>query len=375
MRYVRSLDGIRGVAVLLVMLFHYGYFAAGWVGVQMFFTLSGYLITCILLEDRHSSFLAFAGRFYWRRTLRIFPLFYVFLLVVAVVHALSGAPASYPSDWPWLWTYTANFARMRDGDLGRCFVHIWSLAVEEQFYLLWPVLLFFLPLRGFRWVVIGILLLAPVVRLALFQGLLSLGHDAEHAGKAAYVLPFTQFDAFAAGAAIPLWGLDRMRNAGRWFLVTLGVAAVAGVGVLANAHFSYKGAFVASFGYAMYLVQSYGYVWGYSQLNLLSMLGIICALQGIGPTRALKNGLLVGVGKVSYGVYVYHVPLLLVGEFLMERLGIGLTGMVRPAFFVAWLAMVILVSAASFRWLETPFLKLKDNWRRRDGAAVPRVLS
>jgi len=372
MRHVRSLDGIRGVAVLLVMLFHYGYFAAGWIGVQIFFTLSGYLITGILLEDRGSSFSAYAGRFYCRRALRIFPLLYVYLLVVALVHALSGAPASFPVDWAWLATFTGNLARMRDGDLGPYSVHLWSLAVEEQFYLIWPLLLFFLPPRSFRWTIAGFLLLAPIARLALFQGLLGLGHDEEYAGKAAYVLPFTQFDAFAAGAAIPLWGLDRMRNAGCWFLVALGITASAGIGVLAAAHFWGAGAFVASLGYAHNLVGSHAYVWGYSLLNLVSMLGIICALQRIGPMRSLENGLLVWIGKISYGVYVYHLPLLLVGGLLMDWLGIGLRGVARPAFFAAWAVTVMLVSEASFRWVETPFLKLKDNWRKRDAAHLLR---
>lgn len=367
MQHVRALDGIRGIAVLLVMLFHYGYFAGGWVGVQIFFTLSGYLITSILLGDRGSSFSAYAGRFYWRRALRIFPLFYAFLLVAAVAYALSGVPASVPSDWAWLFTFAANFARMRDGDLGPYFVHTWSLAVEEQFYLVWPLLLFFLPPRAFRWTVAGVLVLAPVVRLALFQGLLALGHDMEYAGKAAYVLPLTQFDAFAAGAAIPLWGLDRLRNAGRWFLAASAIAAAAGAGVLVTAHFWGGGAFFPSLGYAMYLRQSHGYVWGYSMLNVLSMLGIVCTLQGLGHGRVLENRLLVGVGKISYGAYVYHLPLLLLGEFLMERLGIDMHGAARPVFFAAWVAMVILVSGASFRWLETPFLKLKGRWQRRDG--------
>lgn len=370
MQYVRSLDGIRGIAVLLVMFFHYGYFAAGWIGVQMFFTLSGYLITTILLEDRGLSFLAYAGRFYWRRSLRIFPLFYVFLVIVAVFYALFGVPASFPLDWASLFTYTANFARMRDEDLGPFFVHTWSLAVEEQFYLVWPALLFVLPLRGLRCAIAGLLLLTPVLRLVLVHSLLGLGYDLQYSGKAAYVLPFTQFDAFAAGAAIPLWGLDRMRNAARWFAVGVGVAAAAGVAVVVKAHFWDGGAFVASFGYQMYMMQSYGYVWGYSIINLVSMLGIICALQGIGPTRSLENGLLVRIGKVSYGVYVYHLPLLLVGEFLMASLGIHLHGIVRLAFFAAWVAAVILLSDASFRWLEKPFLKLKDKFRTRDRVGV-----
>lgn len=249
---------------------------------------------------------------------------------------------------------------MREGDLGPYFVHIWSLAVEEQFYLIWPLLLYFLPSWGFRWVVIGFLLLTPVLRYVIFQGLLSLGHDEQYAGKAVYVLPLMQFDAFAAGAAIPLWGLDKMRNAGRWFMATLIVTAIAGIGVLAAAHFWRGGAFVSSLGYAHYLIQGHGYIWGYSLLNLLSTLGIICTLQKLGPTRLLENVPLVWTGNISYGMYVYHLPLLLAGGLLMGWLGIELKGGARTAFFVAWVATVYLVSATSFQWLETPFLKLKE---------------
>jgi peptidoglycan/LPS O-acetylase OafA/YrhL len=365
MRHSSPLDGIRAIAVLMVMCFHYGYFAAGWVGVQIFFTLSGYLITGILLQSRGNSFAAFMGNFYWHRAVRILPLLFMFIFVVALIYAIFGVPMSFRSDWPWLVTFTANFARMRPVDVGPCFVHIWSLAVEQQFYLVWPALLFFLPPRGFRFAVAGILAFSPFLRLALFHGLVEFGYDEQYAGKAVYVLPFTQFDAFAAGAAISLWNLDRMRNAGRWFLVVLAATAAAGVGVLAWAYFGFGpgSAFVASLGYAMFMVQSNEYVWGYALLNLLSMLGIICALQGVGPFRMLESRVLIWVGKISYGVYVYHLPLLVLGESTLEKTGLHLHGVIRPLFFVGWVALVMIVSDVSFRKLETPFLRLKHYWR------------
>jgi peptidoglycan/LPS O-acetylase OafA/YrhL len=358
----------------MVMCFHYGYFAAGWVGVQIFFTLSGYLITGILLQSRGNSFAAFMGTFYWHRVVRILPLLYMFLLVVALVYAIFGVPTSFRSDWPWLVTFTANFARMRPVDLGPCFVHIWSLAVEQQFYLVWPAMLFFLPPRGFRIAVALILVLSPLLRLALFHGLVELGHDEQYAGKATYVLPFTQFDAFAIGAAIPLWNLDRIRNAGRWFLVVLAAAAAAGFGVLAWAYFGFGpgGAYIPSLGFAMFMVQSHEYVWGYSLVNLLSMLCIICALRGIGPFKILESRGLVWMGKISYGVYVYHLPLLLLGEVMMERVGLRLHGIIRPVFFVGWVALVMIVSDVSFRKLETPFLRLKNYWRIAAEPHAPR---
>jgi len=363
MRYVKSLNGIRGIAVLLVMLFHYGYFGAGWIGVQIFFTLSGYLITTILIENRGLPFHVYVGRFYWRRALRIFPLFYGFLAIVAVTYALYGLPDRFRLDWIWLLTYSANFARMRDGDLGPWFVHIWSLAVEMQFYLIWPVLLFLVPARWLRWVVAALLLLTPIIRSAMFQALLGAGYDTEYAGKGVYVLPFGQLDAFAAGAAIPIWGLHRIKNIGRIFAAVAAVTIASGVAVLAKAHFLDGGAFFGSLGYQMYLVRAYGYIWGYSLINVLAMLAIICALQGIGIARTLEDRTLVRIGQISYGMYVYHLPLLIAGELLIHKSGIGGEGLARPAFFAAWVAVVILVSEGSFSWIEAPFLKLKDATR------------
>ena len=359
MQYVKPLDGLRGVSILLVMLFHYGYLPAGWIGVHGFFTLSGYLITSVLLEDRSASFGAFAGRFYWRRILRIFPAFYMFCLVTAVLYKLFGAPASFASDCDWLITYTANFARLRDRDIGPSFVHIWSLAVEQQFYLIWPLLVFFLPPRGLRWAVFALFALTPLLRLVVFRELQQLGHDDMYAARAVYVLPFTQLDAFAAGAAIAVWRLEHMRNAGRWFLILLAVTAAAGLAVIIKAQFWHDAAFITSLGYAMFLMDNYEYVWGYTLLDLLSALIIVCALQALKPARVLSNPLLVRTGVVSYGMYIYHLPLLLAGQLLISKLGIASTGWTGLGLFAVWAIAVVLVAEASFRWLERPFLALK----------------
>jgi peptidoglycan/LPS O-acetylase OafA/YrhL len=362
MRYVRSLDGMRGIAVLLVVLFHYGLFPAGWSGVQLFFTLSGFLITSILLEDKALPFGAYVGRFYWRRTLRIFPLYYIFFGVTAASFAMLGAPASFEEDWVYLLSYTANFGRVREADVGPALVHTWSLAVEEQFYLVWPFLLFFLPQRAFRGVVAALLVLSPAVRLALFLLLRRWGHDEAYAGRLTYVLPFTQLDAFAAGAAIPLWRLDQLRRPGLLFVGALGLAGALGVGVLMLDHFVHGGAFVGSLGYSMFMSRHYQYVWGYSLLNAISLLAIVCALRDLSPGRFLEHPALVRVGRVSYGVYVLHVPLLFAAEALAVRLGLALHGPARALFFPVYLALLWALAEASFRWLESPFLRLKDLW-------------
>src|SRR5262249_48645321 len=105
----KSLDGMRGVAISLVILFHYGYFAPGWVGVQLFFTLSGYLITGILLSSGSQSEGRYFGTFFWHRALRILPVVYLLLIVCGLVFLASSSPASFAADWPWLVGFLGNF--------------------------------------------------------------------------------------------------------------------------------------------------------------------------------------------------------------------------------------------------------------------------
>jgi peptidoglycan/LPS O-acetylase OafA/YrhL len=366
MQHLKALDGIRAIAVGLVMLFHFGYLPLGWIGVQVFFVLSGYLITSILLQTRSKSFASYIGNFYWNRALRILPLLFAFVAVSALVYVFFGVPETFRNDWPWLVTFSANFARMRPEDLGFPFVHIWSLAVEQQFYIVWPILVFFVPPKIFRLVVVAMLAVTPLVRLAIFELLTHRGLGEEFAGKAAYVLPIAQFDAFAAGAAIPLWGLDRLPHAGRWFLSIAAITAAAGFTVLVSAYFGGRGAFVLSFGYAMYLLPSYGYVWGYSLLNVVFVLGLICALQAVWPTRLLQTKGLAWMGKISYGIYVYHLPLLILSGSFFQRIGMNVHGPLRLVYFATWILVVAVVSDQSFRWIETPFLKLK----KRTGTAT-----
>jgi peptidoglycan/LPS O-acetylase OafA/YrhL len=359
-QYVRALDGVRGIAVLLVMLFHFGYFPAGWVGVQIFFTLSGFLITSILLNSkkRTGELGRFLAEFYWRRSLRIFPLIFIFLIVMTIAATTFPAFRSFWYDWPYLFSYTANFGRLRQSDLGPPFVHLWSLAVEEQFYLVWPLLVYLLPFSAFRKTVGAILLISPIIRLVVYLTFVHSGESAELAAQAVYVLPFTQLDAFAAGAAIPLWGLRRLRYPGYLFLAATAMLAALGVAVLAYQHLWGGGAFFRNLGYGHLLQPAWEFVWGYSLLNVVSMLALVCALNAVGPFKTLDNPGLVEVGKVSYGVYVYHLPILVLLQSAFDYT--ALSAAPRLAFFIGYGTLVMLVSEASFYLIEGPFLKMKD---------------
>ncbi len=110
---IPTLDGLRGIAVTLVLLLHFGYLNGGWIGVQLFFVLSGFLITGVLVADRPAPLGAYLRRFYWRRTLRIFPLYYGYLALLGLCYAVWGRPAELPDNAVPLVTYTYNFTRGR----------------------------------------------------------------------------------------------------------------------------------------------------------------------------------------------------------------------------------------------------------------------
>jgi len=222
---IAGLDGLRAIAFLIVFFFHTRNLPFGWMGVQLFFVLSGFLITDILLRMKDQlPPREFFTKFYGRRFLRIFPLYYLYLILLAVLIFLlpsldlSGlntelgkgflnqiwAAAFYVFDF---FHASAFFER------SRFFTHLWSLSVEEQFYLLWPLLIFLVPRGKFKQLCFTAIGLGIVFRLAItliyrtqiFPMLLS---DPQ---QAVNVLPFSHLDAFGFGAYISRFEIPRPR--------------------------------------------------------------------------------------------------------------------------------------------------------------------
>jgi peptidoglycan/LPS O-acetylase OafA/YrhL len=185
-RHLPALDGIRGIAILMVLLTHLGailrdvriirYFEFGWIGVDLFFVLSGFLITRILLETRTDP--QYYRRFYIRRGLRIWPLYYAYLLVMVVlVHALrrmyAHSPGNFGSGGPPvitgpLWMYLFFLQNLRPASLlsSKLSMSItWSLCIEEHFYLVWPVFVRNFAIRTLKYGLLAVLVLSPLMRL------------------------------------------------------------------------------------------------------------------------------------------------------------------------------------------------------------------
>jgi peptidoglycan/LPS O-acetylase OafA/YrhL len=348
---------MRGLAVLLVVSYHLGHLRSGWVGVQMFFVLSGYLITNILVRDRNEYPAGpFFARFYWRRSLRIFPLYYGYVLAVACAHVIAnGVAPDLPKLWPYIFFYGMDIARMQQIDQGSFwFRHLWSLAVEEQFYLFWPFVVFFASPRAVRRIVALALLAVPVLALAIQ---LASSANPVYVGRLIYVLPLAQFGSFAAGAAVAVFPLTWIHDARRWFAGSFALVVVLGA---ANLVVSDQPMPISTLGYPPHFHSNFQPAWGYSVLNLSAALLILSCVRDWSAFSWLRNGALRSIGRVSYGMYVIHIPVMV----FYNRLPFGAawyTGIALPLLrHSGYLAVVWILAKCSYHGFEKHFLAMKE---------------
>ena len=317
-------------------------------GVRLFFVLSGLLITGILLRSRdaadhaHAKRLSHLLRFYARYCLRIFPLYY---FVIAVGVALNMEAAREYIFW--LLTYTLNIKMAHQGWYIANFAHFWTLAVEEQFYLAWPWIVFFLPRKWLVGAAIVMLSAGPLYRLYHVIGWAYFNSEAT--GLRTYMSTFTCLDSLGMGALLAVLTHDAHcpRKLCRRFAVTflpIGVSTYIGFAVIerVNGH------------------GELGMVFSNVSLSMIYLWLVYAAAVGFGGIlgRFLQLKPLTYIGKISYGIYVYHpfVPGMMLLVF--ERLGWPYP--TSPWIGFAMLAFVtLIVSSISWYLFESPINNLK----------------
>jgi peptidoglycan/LPS O-acetylase OafA/YrhL len=330
-----ALDGLRAVAVTLVMVGHYAHVTiVGSLGVEMFYVISGFLITWLLLEDYNATGTIDKRAFWLRRTLRIFPAFYGFLIVNALVLAGTAAMPR-AAFWAAAGTYTANYYVATHVEPSGALTHTWSLAVEEQFYLVWPLLLTVL-LRGGRRTA-SLLLIGAMAFISVWRCFL-----AWVVGVPAHYLQFaldTRADFLAVGALVALnWGtpgtrLLAMRLTRRRWLAWLSIAVLAAVAVT----FGRARAFEVSFAVNVL-------VFGAFLLQVLT-------LGGLSGWGFLDKPVMRWLGAISYSLYLYHyLAWIVVGWLVSDPLTRGILGAV----------LAVPTAALSYYGVERPFLRLRE---------------
>jgi peptidoglycan/LPS O-acetylase OafA/YrhL len=346
-----TLDGFRAVGLFFVILYHFGVNAPGGLSVTMFFVLSGFLITWLLLKEQGATGGVSLRIFYARRTLRIFPAYYAFVIASIVLDYVLGDPWTRDQATVAL-TYTLNYFNALNGHNATPAPHVWSLAVEEQFYLVWPLAFVLLARRaGRRTLVLG-LAAAMVVGLG-WRSLAYIGFGFPH--HYIHNAFDTRFDSLAIGCLMAVVSVHpvfldfaRAVAARPWYpLFTLGLLTASRMGGS----------------------DAYGYSLGYTVDSLLLA---VLVLQMMQLHRSLAWRWLEWrpvryLGTISYPVYLWHSWALGAGNKVL---------MVPPAGrFVIAFALAVAAGTASYYLIEQPMLSLRprlEAFLRARGPLFPR---
>ena len=368
-----SLDGLRGLAVLSVVLFHalrikgdFGipgaiwvrFHGSAWAGVDLFFVLSGFLITGILLDSRgqHHYF----RNFYARRTLRIFPLYYlvlaIALFVAPIVIGLHRLPAIYPrliEHQIWLWTYTQNYLQATMAHTLPGFGHFWSLAVEEQFYWFWPIAVLLLSRKRLLQLCLFLCVVLPFVRLTLVLS-----------GERLWAVrqyTHTRFDTLLYGAIVAIVVRDSrlLQKFRRPAIVAAAVAcAILAAIAIQDGFVPYESVETAFAGYSAFAIV-FAVLTGY----------LVTVKSRVSDLLSAKS--LSWFGAYSYGIYVFHWPITQACQAALDpRLARRTPALIGA--IISFSTVLIASSCAaygSFVLYESRWLKLKKYFKYSTVAA------
>lgn len=350
LKYMPQLDALRAFAVLAVMVHHFlpvdryiptDFLTLGLLAVRLFFVLSGFLITGILLGYRSDEPGTALKRFYSRRVLRIFPIYYLTLFIAL---ALQVRPIQQGAFWHL--TYTSNFIAPFHPEWMGPASHFWTLAVEEQFYLVWPFIMLFVPRAYLTRVIVATIALAVIFR-ALVLTVLPIPMEAGG------VFTFATLDSLAGGALLALFHYDE--NLRPHLPRFMKLCLVAGSAILAVCTFFY----VYNIGFrVLYTLLCLG-------VSLVFMVLIEKTSRGFsGKAKVLlEHPVILYTGKISYGLYVYHNFMLALVLYSLSKTTAATDYRVTaPLSFIATFAAAML----SWHLIERPISRLKDKFSREN---------
>lgn len=340
--YYKELDGVRAIAILMVMFFHFfsdfetdgsifqflkQWAMKGETGVTLFFVLSGFLITRILLSSRESE--NYFYNFFVRRSLRIFPLYYLFLVIYYLTPLFFGGVIPEFGLQIYYWIYLQDFSTTfgwKSEGPGQ----FWSLAVEEHFYLIWPFLIYYLRERAIIFWIGVIIVTSFVLRIYMSQRYPLIHH-----------FTFTRMDDLAIGAILALLeynGFVKRKNSIYFLLLLIPVNMV----------------WVLNRFVGPSIVDSIGFL--QTSISFCSLIGfVICLQEGNWLKKFLSQTPLIYTGKVSYGLYVFH-------PFCFKLFEIFLNTKFWVVNLIGSLIFTYIIATLSYYYFEAYFLKLKERY-------------
>lgn len=364
--YFNQLNGIRFVAVFLVLMDHWLVpimpFPTGHLGVVIFFVLSGFLITRILFESADQVRVFNVSpwkkllRFVYRRSLRIFPIYYLVLFLGLLFNV-----SNFKEIWPFLFSYTPNLYMMWKGSWLGVWDHLWSLAVEEQYYLVFPYFILFFKKTNYKWLFVFMICIGLISRFSFF---VFYDHDyIENRYMVSNVNPLNALDCFGLGGFLAyLFNYQNekftyLTKNNRWIYITA-ILWVIVIYLSANATFSYD-----NFWYAV--IERF-----ISALFAFSLIAVAVAEKQSQWATFLTQSWVSYLGKISYGLYLYHNFIYnyyhtkgnTLWGYLRDHYSIFRLEFFNLAVPIFIINLIILILVASFSWffIEKPINALKN---------------
>jgi peptidoglycan/LPS O-acetylase OafA/YrhL len=359
--YRRWLDGLRGWAVLLVLGYHLGLVPGGGRGVDIFFVLSGFLITTLLAEEWQRRGAISFRHFYLRRALRLVPGLFVLLATYGLYcWVWLPRPEAIARSWEILVAgcYIANWPSLHGIHMPSV-MHTWTLSLEEQFYLVWPALLYLLLALGLSRRRILMLVCAGIVASVALRITLYHLHRAPGPDKLAnfwrmYMGLDTRADALLVGCLTGLAATWNLLPRSRRFVRGIGMGALVSAAAIA---------FLVVFDRATMTVYFHGLLTVFALMVAVIIVRLLVAPSRLG-TLLLESAPLVGIGRISYGLYLYHA-------LVMYWLEPAEYGWNHPTMTATALGLSLAAALVSFYCIERPFLRLKDRLGHRTDAPTP----
>ena len=394
LKYVEYLDGTRGVLCLLIMAYHwpmkYLSISLGWEVLQAFYVFSGYLIARILIhqKEKNAPFKYYYGRFWFRRAFRIFPLYYAFVLFWVIVHFAGVLVNSqfivdsteevqrngfFISTYLYNFMTYFNFLKGINYDSSFIFGHLWSLSLEEHFYLIFPLIVFICSKKQLLYGSIFLVIFVPVLRYFGHDWLFSINDDPKWVAETIYRNTFFQMDSFAIGCVLAITGFKWIKRTlwafyGFLFFTVAVYLFLRYQAAMDGLHLK---EILSAKGLHFWLLSYHQYVYILTIVNFQIALLCMSFERGFGIIPFLfKNKLMEYLGKISYGMYTFHVPILFFWLVFYSRIvpiwiHTKYPFLYELAAWVPYMTIVVVFSHLSYYYYESYFLTLKDKRDKR----------